>query len=59
MEKKQTKEYAKIIILSVIIFIITISMGFTGLISNNIKSFLYKLDFKVSKDDMLVHFING
>jgi len=58
MEKKQTKEYAKIIILSIVILITTISICFSESISNNIKNSLYRLNFKVSKDDMVVHFID-
>jgi len=57
MEKKQTKEFAKIIIISFIILITTISIVFTSLISKNIKNFLYKQGVKVGVDDMVVHFI--
>ncbi|MBQ7880589.1 MAG: MBL fold metallo-hydrolase [Clostridia bacterium] len=57
MEKKQKKEYAKIIVLSILILLFAISICFTSLISANIKKILYKADFKVSNDDLVVHYI--
>lgn len=58
METKQKKEYAKIIILGVLMLIMAISIIFSNSISNNLKKVLYKADFKVNANDMVVHFID-
>lgn len=58
MEKKQKKEYAKVIILSVLTILMTLSMLFNSQISLGIKTILYKANIKVSADDLVVHFIN-
>jgi len=58
MEAKQKKEYAKIIILSILMLTLLISIIFSNSISNNLEKVLYKADFRVNKDDMVVHFIN-
>ena len=58
MEKKQKKEYAKIIVLSVVMLVLAVSMCFTTIISKGIKNALYDAGFKVSADDLVVHFIN-
>ena len=48
MEKKQKKEYAKIIILSVFILLFAISIIFTSQISKGVKRLLFKVDIKAS-----------
>ena len=58
MEKKQKKEYAKIIILSILILLFGISITFSSQISSVIKKVLYKTDIKASADDLVVHFIS-
>lgn len=58
MAKKQTKKYAQIIILSLMTLILGLSIIFTSHISSAIKQILYKADIKVSKHDMVVHYIN-
>ena len=58
MEKKQKKEYAKIIIFSILILLFAISIVFTSPISSGIKNALYKAKIKVSSDDLVVHFID-
>ncbi len=58
MEKKQKKEYIQVLILSIIFVLIAVSMFFSAEISKGIKSLLYNTEFKVSKTDMVVHFID-
>ena len=58
MEKQKKKKYAKIIALSIVMLVLAISICFTLAISKGLKNLLYKSGFKVSADDMVVHFID-
>ncbi len=58
MEKKQTKEIVKIIILSVFILIFSLSIIFTRPITKWIDKVLSKISVEIGEDDLLVHFIN-
>ena len=58
MEKKQKKEYIKLIILSVVIVLLAISMIFTASISKFIERLLYDSNIIINNNDLVVHFID-
>lgn len=57
MEKKQKKEYAKIIVLGVLILVFAFSAIFNSQISSVIKGLLYKFNISINDKDLSVHYI--
>ena len=58
MAKKQTKKYAQIIIIGLLIVALGLSIIFTAPISKAVKRLLGKADIVVLKDDIVVHYID-